>query len=540
MRERILSIIATILVALPATVFAAKPVEVTLDSITYTCYLEEASVHSVHDRMGHANIKSTFEYNGRTYTVTSIEPGAFKNAKFLKSIIIPNTMTTLGRHAFTDCHSKSVTIPNSVTEICNAAFYHSFITEPLVLPDKLTAISDSAFCQFYGSSVIIPNSVKSIGKYAFAESSIVSATIANSVTVLGESAFSNCKDLSSITLSSSLDSIKSDCFYYCKELKSITIPKSVRYIGESAFLGCYNMETIDIYSPEITLSSWAFKLWVYPKPWTEATLNLIDATIKVEHNYTGNAYPWGVFDDALFKEVNITDLSHWCRNAFTSTKDCPLEQYRNEKEKMPLYLNGKEIVDLVIPSDIKELGFRAFSNCRSIESVRFPEGFESLNGGEAFLNCNKLKKVYFPSTIKTISELTFSGCDAIEHVYCAAPTPPQFTFERYHSTFHPEQTEPKSPLSYAEYTYLHVPKGSKQAYLNSPGWKDFGKIIEDIEPSGIEDVQADATDDGIDYNAPYEVYDMSGVKVADSAIGNLAGGIYIVRQGIKTAKISVK
>ena len=83
------------------------------------------------------------------------------------NIVIPNSVTTIGNHAFARNNLTSVVIPDSVTTIGDYAFYHNNLT-----------------------SIVIPNSVTSIGGYAFSYNNLTSVVIPNSVTTIGSSAFS--------------------------------------------------------------------------------------------------------------------------------------------------------------------------------------------------------------------------------------------------------------------------------------------------------------------------------------------------------------
>ena len=136
-------------------------------------------------------IPPTVQYQGRTYRVTSIGEEAFYRCNMI-SVIIPNSVTSIGNSAFAGCESlTSVVIPNSVTSIRNYAF------------SKCSGLT----------SVVIPNSVTSIGNWAFYGcSSLTSLTIPPSVTSIGDCAFS-----------------------YCTGLTSVVIPNSVTYIGVCVF-----------------------------------------------------------------------------------------------------------------------------------------------------------------------------------------------------------------------------------------------------------------------------------------------------------------
>lgn len=114
-------------------------------------------------------IPSSVEYDGKTYSVTSIGNDAFFNCRKVTSITIPNSVTSIGDYAFYGCSSlASIDIPNSVTSIGEYVFSDC---------NSLTSIT-------------IPNSVASIGSSAFSGcSSLASITIPNSVTNIGDGAF---------------------------------------------------------------------------------------------------------------------------------------------------------------------------------------------------------------------------------------------------------------------------------------------------------------------------------------------------------------
>lgn len=71
-----------------------------------------------------------------------------------------------------------------------------------------------------------------------------SIVIPNSVTNIGDYAFSNCLGLTSVTIPNSVTSIGRDAFRNCKSLTSVTIPESVTSIADRVFYGCIGLKTI--------------------------------------------------------------------------------------------------------------------------------------------------------------------------------------------------------------------------------------------------------------------------------------------------------
>ncbi len=274
-------------------------------------------------------IPSSVEIGKIEFSVTSIDPQAFKECSNLTGIEIPNSVTSIGFLAFNGCSSlTSITIPNSVTSIgypvlsncpslisinvedgnpiydsrgnCNAIIETATNTlmsgcQSTSIPSTVVSIGSYAFqgCTFI-TSMYIPSSVTSIGSYAYSGcSSMTSIRIPNSVTYIGSSAFSDCSSLTSINIPSSITFIGNYTFKGCSSLASIEIPNTVTSIGDYCFEGCSNLMRLYCYAenaPET--SSTAFK--DCPS----------DMTIYVPTVANYNTSPWSNYDKVALPSIN--------------------------------------------------------------------------------------------------------------------------------------------------------------------------------------------------------------------------------------------
>ena len=130
----------------------------------------------------------------------------------------------------------------------------------VVIEDDVTSIGDYAFWNCSNlTSITIPDSVTIIGNSAFnACSSLTSLTIPNSVTSIGNSAFNACSSLTSLTIPNSVTSIEFAAFYACSSLTSLTIPNSVTSIGDSAFNACSSLTSLTIPNSVTSIGEGAF------------------------------------------------------------------------------------------------------------------------------------------------------------------------------------------------------------------------------------------------------------------------------------------
>ena len=182
-------------------------------------------------------------------SVVSIGDGAFSGCLLLEYISIPKSVICLNGNPFSDwngkleCLSPNFIYANDVLFNKDKSEIVSFRNqniESYIIPDSVISIGDGAFYSCSSlSNIVIPNSVTDIGNSAFSFCrSLTNIVIPNSVTAIGDSAFSDCRSLTNIVIPDSVTAIGKFAFWGCSSLSNIVIPDSVTAIGDYAFYYC--------------------------------------------------------------------------------------------------------------------------------------------------------------------------------------------------------------------------------------------------------------------------------------------------------------
>ena len=342
--------------------------------------------------------------------------GAFDGCESLASVVIPNSVTKIGRGAFEDCKSlASVEIPSSVTEIGDWAFLGCSSLTSVEIPSSVTKIGERAFrgCESL-ASVEIPSSVTEIGEMAFKGcSSLASVVIPNSVKQIGYKAFYGCESLASVEIPPSVTIIGIEAFDGCSSLSSVSIPSSVAEIGKQAFYGCESLTSVEFSG---TVAQWKsvekMSGWHYGVPAT--TVKCSDGEACTDMDAKSEVIPEGVTTigrrafsgcKLLTSVVIPSSVTAICENAFAGCKSLSSVEFGGtvaqwdavkgklelpehitsvkcadgEWQKPVLFVEDgvfeicfdKDATSVVIPEGVTTIGYGAFRNCTSLTSVEF-------------------------------------------------------------------------------------------------------------------------------------------------------------------------
>lgn len=293
--------------------------------------------------------------------VIEIGKEAFKDCSKFTTVVIPDSVTTIGDDAFTGCSGiKDITLP---------AFALSYVSRSNLVNVVITSGEKIEASAFKGNkklqSITIPSSITEVGNYAFQDCSnlwkvnitdiakwceisfssyesnplsqgaglyldgelIIDAVIPEGVEAIGVNTFAGYKSLKSIILPDSLTTLNSFAFQACSELQRIRFGTGISSIQSNAFRQCSKLEVVE-----------------------------------------------------------IADIAKWCAVDFGEYTANPMSFSKG------FYLNGDPVYELILPDGVTEISARAFENCTS------------------------LKSVILPASMTTLSVTTFSGCSNIEHV----------------------------------------------------------------------------------------------------------------------------
>ncbi len=150
----------------------------------------------------------------------------------------------------------SVELCEGIEVIEDCAFMACTKLSTIILPESLTSIGNDAFADSGITELNVPENVQKIGNNAFYECTSLQSITIKGNTQIGEYAFSKCTALKSVDLGSKIENLGAKAFYNCTALEKIYIPSSLKLIETNAFYGCTTLGSVEFEN----CSGWAVEV----------------------------------------------------------------------------------------------------------------------------------------------------------------------------------------------------------------------------------------------------------------------------------------
>lgn len=327
----------------------------------------------------------------------------------------------------------------------------------------VNTIEASAFANCENLTSCVFKSLAEIREKAFTNCGIVSIDLPSTVTTIRMGAFRKCNKLVSFNIPNNVKEIEEDIIEECESLKELTIGNGIDELPPISKY-CSNLEKVRIEDSEKKLliknNQYVYED-VEPSIFSGCGLKevYIGRDLKAtKWIYEENGKRYGNTTTAPFSGLNISKV---IIGPYVTSIDMSYERSSYYKQA---FENCGELAVIIFQSSlIKEIPYRAFYGCSTLQKIKLPNSVQRI-GDSAFESCKSLSIIDLGEDLKYIDWKSFGGCDQLLTINVHSPNPPTcFGFSSQH---------------YIN-TIVNVPPGSLSLYQNTAPWNNFWNLKED-------------------------------------------------------------
>lgn len=329
--------------------------------------------------------------------VTSIGDYAFPNIATLTNVVFPESLTRIGKNAFSRTSLTNINFPAGLLSIGQYAFMECAALTSITIPDKITIIDTYTFedCTSL-AEVKIGLGVATIAEYAFGGcKALTSIDIPDNVSVMESYAFRDCSNLKDVTIGRGITTLglnvfsASNSIYYMKA----TTPPAIQ-VARDANNNVYSCFGYDTSAKTIYVPSEAYDAY------TQSTSYKINTTTSAN---------WAIYKKYIVRVEPELDQSGLLNNEilYTTTDGEIAKLYKQDAFDVEVVSNTYEngVGKIVCNADITEIIYYAFRGCENLQTITLP------------------------ASVAKIGQYAIYSCPNLTAIYCKATTPPAIYYQ---------------------------------------------------------------------------------------------------------------
>ncbi len=327
------------------------------------------------------------------------------------------TITGLSDAGITKLVIPSEVDGNEVVAVASSSFKNNQSIKTVELPDTISEIGEYAFSDCYRlENVNIPTGVTVIKPSVFYNCyRLEKIVIPENVTEIGNSAFANCSELTVNSIPDKVTSIGTGAFKNCAKITSVKFPDGLKYIGAEAYWGCKGITEIEVPDSVTEIGDGAFG----GTSITTLKIPFVGGT-RTSGYGIGSVlgYIFGNSSDGINKKTVQYFYSDSAQTK-KEQKDFYIPQTLKKIEitdakNIPPYAfnNCNKITEIALNEGIENIGTSAFTSCNNLQSVNIPTGVTVIKPS-VFYNCYRLEKIVIPENVTEIGNSAFANCSEL-------------------------------------------------------------------------------------------------------------------------------
>lgn len=294
----------------------------------------------------------------------------------------------------------------TVSAVGYQCLYKNNDIESVVVPNCIQTIGQQAFCQCKNlTSVSLTDGLKKIETSAFSGCNLDGLTLPASLTKVGANAFAENISLTDAVILGKTE-FDSGTFKGCKNLIAVCFKNSIRILPNEMFRECVKLQNVVLPTGLKTLGSYIFY-----------GCSLLESIVLPDTLTDIGRYGFGCCKSLRSIEIpkGVTKISEWIFTECTNLNSVKLEETVKIVER-GAFNNCSALATIKLPKTMSEIQSVAFWHCSGLQKIALPENISTISN-QTFQFCVSLRDIYIPASVTKIESCAFDKCTSLNNVY---------------------------------------------------------------------------------------------------------------------------